>query len=520
MTQKYIVKTLGCKANLYDSQMIEAELSKRGWQARESSSKESPKEFEEDSVEICIVNSCTVTDEADKQSRKMAAKLARLHPRAKIVMTGCGAEVDPALMAKSKGVDFVVGNRDKSKMLDLVLEAVENPPQKNPRDPHEKGQVLGQVAAYEEMNSRHPMDRDWPAPEAVFMSPARMDIQGESSRKRAFLKIQEGCNQFCTYCVIPYGRGPSRSLSVERVIEQVRVLIEQGVHEVVLTGTNIGDYGIDFDSKDSASTVTNAQAVSKNPPQAEALMERILFETTLKRLRVGSLDPTEITQRLLNMIREVGGASRFCPHFHVSLQSPHTRVLRAMKRKYTFEDVKVCLEAIACLPAPVGGPYVGMDVITGFPGETDEEFQWTLEALRSLPWSRLHVFPYSERSGTPATRITPVVPPSVRARRADILRALSFERVTAHYQRALSLLQSQEGTSHSVLNGVLVDGRTPGPDGTENWWGGYTSHYLRVIFRAPSRELDFSNQLVSVKSIDVLVDRASGEAALTGILNS
>lgn len=503
MAPKYIVKTLGCKANLYDSQMIEAELSKRGWQA--------PNQVggSDGDAEICIVNSCTVTDEADKQSRKMAAKLAKLNPRAKIVMTGCGAEVDPELMAKSKGVDFVVGNRDKSKMIDLVLGAEKIAPESGEKSSH--GQVLGNVTAYEEMNSRHPMDRDWPLPEAVFMSPSRMEVQGESARKRAFLKIQEGCNQFCTYCVIPYGRGPSRSLPMERVLEQVRMLVSQGTHEVVLTGTNIGDYGIDFETDPA--------------PQADVLMEKILAETDLKRLRVSSLDPTEITPRLLNKIREGGLQSRICPHFHVSLQSPHTRVLKAMKRKYGFDEVKACLEAIATLPAPTGGPFVGMDVITGFPGETDEEFEWGVEALRALPWSRLHVFPYSERTGTPATRISQAVPPSLRARRAARLRELSFERLTSHYQKALKALQIQGET----LEGVLVDGRTQGPTfiKDETWWGGYTSHYLRVIFRAPSRmsscapvgDLDFSNRLVSVKPLDVLVDRATGEAALTGILN-
>ena len=197
MNSKYIVKTLGCKANLYDSQMIEAELSKRGWGTSEGE------------TELCIVNSCTVTDEADKQSRKMAAKLAKEYPNAKIVMTGCGAEVDPDLMAKSKGVDFVVGNRDKSAMIDMVLSAEKN------QGELVLGQILGRVSAYEEMNSRHPIDREWPTPEAVFMSPSRSEVLGESSRKRAFLKIQEGCNQFCTYCVIPYGRGPSRSLPLD-----------------------------------------------------------------------------------------------------------------------------------------------------------------------------------------------------------------------------------------------------------------------------------------------------------------
>ena len=420
--QKYVVRTLGCKANLYDSQLIEAELQKRGWTpAHDPNSPD---------VGLYIVNSCTVTDEADRQSRKMAARLGRDNPDARVVITGCSAEVDPERLAASRGIDYVVGNRDKPKLVEIVLEKIRKAAELRASEAGDRdagtgngaalagangaiagvrrGEVLGVAQGYREMTSRHPIDREWPATESAFSG--SLDESSSSHRTRAFLKIQDGCNAFCTYCVIPYGRGPSRSISIPDVISQVKNLASQGVREVVITGINIGDYGTDW----------------SEGMQVEQLFEAILGETELPRLRVSSLDPSEITPGLMKLVEK---DPRFCPHFHVSLQSPHPRILRLMKRKYSEKEVRECLTKISELAAPAGGVFVGMDLITGFPGETDEEFEWTVKALEELPWSRLHVFPYSERSGTPATRLPGSVPPAVRAVRAEKLRALSLERL-------------------------------------------------------------------------------------------
>lgn len=471
---RFIVKTLGCKANAYDGQLIEEALRQEGLQAAR----------EGDSVQLCIVNSCTVTDEADRQSRKLATRLARDYPGAKIVLTGCGAEVNPELYAATAGVDYVVGNSDKARLAMLVSEATQGALPAH--------SVLGRVAGYDEMISRHPMDREWPLPRESFFAATPAD----AGRTRAFLKIQEGCNSFCTFCVIPYGRGPARSLEIKEIVSQVTALVDSGVQEVVISGTNLGDYGMDWPD---------------GRPELERLFRAIFGETRLLRLRVGSLDPTEITPGLRQLMKD---EPRFCPHFHVSLQSPHSRVLKLMKRKYGFAEVEACLQSLAKMRAPVGGVFVGVDLITGFPGESVADFEWTVEALRKLPWTRLHVFPYSERQGTPATRLPGIVPMGERNRRAKILRELSLERLRAAYQEIL-VNCLQQGTE---LSEVLVEGDCKGPNPQQRWTPGYTPNYIRILIPSSKElpELSLRNQRLRVRPTELYVDRSAGDVCFIG----
>ncbi len=448
--RSYAIKTFGCKANLYDSQLIEAELQKRGYRPA--------KDGEEPTV--TFVNSCTVTNEADVQSKKAARLAARDNPSSKVIFTGCGAEVEPEKYLDTPGLSYVVGNQNKNRIVDLVIQELEN------ASPGEHGKpseplILGSVTEYSEILSRHPMDREWPTPESSFMlPPPSLSMDGESSRTRTFIKVQEGCNSFCTYCIIPYGRGPARSPSISFLVEQVKELVSQGTREVVITGTNIGDFGSDW-SEDGKTRIEN-------------LVQAILDQTSLERLRVSSLDPIEVSDRLIEIMKS---NPRFLPHFHVSLQSANSQVLKLMKRKYSAKEVENCLNAIAAIPAPLGGVFVGMDVITGFPGETEEAFQDTVNRLRSLPWSRLHVFPYSEREGTPATRLPVKVPNPVRVERAKILREMSLERLKSIHQLALTEMKQ----SRRPLDRVLLESLVSGPSKDRLWVGGYTSNYLRVL---------------------------------------
>lgn len=465
---RYILKTFGCKANLYDGQVIEAELQKRDW---------SPAEDSQD-VSLCIINSCTVTNEADKQGRKMAARLARENPRAKIVVTGCGAEVNPEAWARSPGVNFVVGNQNKDQLVDLVLNSSQ--PELSDLSTH----ILGTVQNYPAILSKHPLDREWPAASDSFLTPPTK-LKGSSDKTRAFLKIQEGCNSFCTYCIIPYGRGPSRSLRPKEIVKQIRKLVLQGVREIIITGTNIGDYGRDWNTE----------------PALGDLLEIIFDETQVERVRVSSLDPTEITPQILSLMAK---QPRFCPHFHVSLQSPHSRILKLMKRRYSFEDVKACLDKIAEIRNPMGGVFIGMDVITGFPGETEEEFQWGLETLATLPWSRLHVFPYSERSGTPATRLPQAVAQAVRVERTKKLNSLSLNRLTQHCREVLENCSLNDLT----LDHVLMEKKGK----SSSWVAGYSPNYLRVL--VADTEVLERNQLVSVRPVDLMIDPKNNDVAL------
>ncbi|MBI3535736.1 MAG: MiaB/RimO family radical SAM methylthiotransferase, partial [Deltaproteobacteria bacterium] len=346
--KSYLIKTFGCKANYFDSQFIESELVKHGWT---KASFEHPKTEE---VSLCIVNTCTVTDTADKQSVKTVKKLSTLYPQAKILVAGCSAEVNPEKYHKKN--NFILGNKGKNKIIQTLN-----------RDFHPVG--------VQEFLSRHPMDREWPLVQDTLFPPEFI-YKDSTARARVFLKIQEGCNAFCTFCIIPYGRGPSRSLAIADVISYINSLVQNGTKEIVLTGTNLGDYGKDW---------------AKQSKLLE-LLQTICSETKLERLRVSSLDPLDINSKMLTWART---APKFCNHFHVSLQSPCSKILKLMKRKYTAQDVHKSLCSISKLADNVvGGVFIGMDIITGFPGETEQDFDWTVHALEYLPWTRLHVFPY------------------------------------------------------------------------------------------------------------------------------
>jgi threonylcarbamoyladenosine tRNA methylthiotransferase MtaB len=263
----------------------------------------------------------------------------------------------------------------------------------------------------------------------------------------------------------------------------VKGLVYAGAQEVVITGTNIGDYGLDWHTQ----------------PLLDELLERILGETDLKRLRVSSLDPTEITPRMLNLVEK---DPRFCPHFHVSVQSPHGRILRLMKRKYRAEEVSECLFKLSQLHAPLGGVFVGMDLITGFPGETQQEFEWSYQTLAQLPWTRMHVFPYSEREGTPATRLPGTVLPHVRSQRAKLLNELSLNRLKQHYQTLLTQCRENSLSLQAIL---MEKGASKG------WASGYTPNYLRVLI--PESSAITKNELIDAIPYDLMVDRGANDVA-------
>ena len=353
---------------------------------------------------VHILNSCAVTQEATKEVLRQARWLKRKNPDAKIVLTGCAAQVDGDLVDSEEAIDLVIGNSHKAEVPALIEELI-------------KGKIPSKV---------HRAN--------IF----RKDDLGagggeEENHSRAFLKIQDGCNSFCSFCVIPYARGLSRSLTVNQLIERVHELQHRGYQEVVLTGVHIGDYLDQEMGRDL---------------RLEDLVENLLNFTSLPRFRLTSLEPIEITERLLDLFQN----DRLCPHVHLSLQSAHTGVLKAMKRKYTSEDVESAFERItAKIPTT---PFIGMDVIVGFPGETEKDFQETYDRLQSLPWNHIHVFPYSERQGTKAQMMGGSVPWAERKRRAKALRELSVER---YKKTALD----QVGKTKKVLLSKKISAKNP-----------------------------------------------------------
>lgn len=378
----YRVHTFGCKVNTYDGGLLQKQLDGHGF----SGTNGEPR--------IHVLNTCAVTAEATKESVKMIRRLKSKDPFCTVVVTGCAAQVDTGSFENLKGADLVVANSHKGQISALLKQ-------------HFAGTLKNRI-----FKSNIFKKEDLEAGGGV-----------EENHTRSFLKIQDGCNSFCTYCVIPYARGKSRSLTINDLVRRVQELYAAGVRETVLTGVHIGDYCDD-----------------ENPAQPKALedlVEALLQRTPMPRFRLSSLEPVEVTERLLDLYQD----PRMCPHFHMSIQSANTEVLAHMKRKYSQDDVRHALKRIQ---ERVPGAFVGMDVIVGFPTETDDQFEDTYQTLVSLPWTQIHVFPYSERPGTRAEKLESVMTHEQKLRRAARLRELS-------YARHRDLAEAQVGAVKKIL---------------------------------------------------------------------
>jgi len=398
---KYQVHTFGCKVNTYDAGLIQKNLNAHGFAPVISGDK---------TARIHVLNTCAVTAEATKEAVRYIRRLKVKDPFCTVVVTGCAAQVDTGSFSELPGADLVVANSHKGSLPDLLKK-------------HFRGELAEKV-----FKSNIFKKEDLEAGGGV-----------EKHHTRTFLKIQDGCNSFCTYCIIPYARGKSRSIPVAELVQRINDLYAEGSREVVLTGVHIGDYEDD---------TTGRKYVM------EDLIENLLAKTKMPRFRLSSLEPVEVSERLLDLYQD----SRLCPHFHMSIQSANTDVLFHMKRKYTQEDVRKSLLAIA---ERVPNSFVGMDVITGFPTETDEQFEDTYKTLAELPWTKIHVFPYSERPGTRAAAMDVSVYPHIRAERAARLRDLSL----ARYE---SLGRAQIGTVKKVL--VLKNAAKGGQGLSHDYW--------------------------------------------------
>ncbi len=389
------IHTFGCKVNTYDSGLIEKNL----------------KTFShsDSHTQIHVLNTCAVTQEATKEAVKTVRRLKNKDPNCKVVITGCSAQVDTQSFDHLEGVDLVVANSHKSQLSDIL-------------NKYFRGEITDKVF------------------KSNIFKKEDLEMGGgvESHHTRSFLKIQDGCNSFCTYCVIPYARGKSRSIPIEQLTQKIREIHIAGTQEVVLTGVHIGDY------EDSNPTGNGIFVL-------EDLIESVLKTTSIPRIRLTSFEPVEISERLLDLFQD----ERLCPHFHMSIQSAQTQVLQDMKRKYTQLDVINSLERIA-LRVPKA--FVGMDVIVGFPTESLEFFRETYNVLANTPWDKIHVFPYSERGGTRATLLEANVPVEERKRRSVELRELSQQRQIAKAnlqlgsEKKVLILKNKEGLSFESLS--------------------------------------------------------------------
>jgi len=420
-SKRYVLRTFGCKSNFYDTQQIEVLLQNNGWQPA----------IDRSEVSLFIINSCTVTAQADHQIIRTIRKLSDNYPDAVIVLTGCMVDVHVDDLQKYKGVHCLISNKEKPMLVKYLNEIFKN---------NQKKASLPEIIEKSEWQSDNVLF--WVPDETVFK------FKKQSSRTRQLIKIQEGCRSYCSYCIVPYVRGPKRSFKLEEIIKNINYLVDRGVQEIILTGTKIGAYGSDLDNSNI---------------NLEYLIETILHKTKVNRLRLSSLSPSEISPSILNLIK--AWYPRLCPHIHVSLQSPISKILKLMNRSYNSQEVENCLNNINSVQIPQGGVFVGMDVMTGFPGESEKDFSLTVKNLESLPWTRLHVFPYSERPQTEASKLPGVVPNQERAKRAKILNELSLKRLYYMHEKLFSELSAES----KQLENVLFEGNCRGPDNMRNW---------------------------------------------------
>lgn len=431
-TQKVAFHTLGCKVNQHDSAIMAALFQDAGYEVVDFN----------DLADVYVVNTCTVTHLSDRKSRQMIRHAARENPAATIVVCGCYAQTAKAELEVLDEVDLIIGTNERHK----VVEAVETF-----RQDHVKTAYMAddeELFYYEDL----PHER-------------------VSGMTRAYVKIQEGCDQFCAYCAIPYARGPLRSRSEQDTIDEINMLVERGYKEVILTGIHIGAYG---------------RGVKDETCDLTGLCRRILDETAIERLRIGSLEGIEVTDALIEMI---ASDERMAKHLHLPLQSGCDRTLSAMRRPYDTEQFREMMRRIR---GKVPNIAITTDLMVGFPGETDEDFKESLVFCNDIAFSAMHIFKYSMRSGTPAAAMPDQIDPQIKERRAKQMADVAQKNKLDYERRFVG----------QTLR-ILVEEQTK-----DGLWTGHSSNYLLVTF--PGENIR-SGDFVDVKITSAERNRLLGE---------
>ncbi|WP_083681716.1 tRNA (N(6)-L-threonylcarbamoyladenosine(37)-C(2))-methylthiotransferase MtaB [Paenibacillus sp. FSL A5-0031] len=400
--------TLGCKVNFYDTEAI--------WQLFKNEGYEQV-DFES-TADVYLINTCTVTNTGDKKSRQIIRRAVRRNPDAVIAVTGCYAQTSPAEIMAIEGVDLVIGTQDREKIMTFVNQIHDD------RQPVNAVRNIMKTRDFEELN-----------------------VPDFSERTRAFLKIQEGCNNFCTFCIIPWSRGLSRSRASESVLEQARQLVASGYKEIVLTGIHTGGYGDDMENYNLTSLLWDLDKVEG-----------------LERIRISSIEASQIDDAMIDVLNR---SSKMCRHLHIPLQAGEDSVLKRMRRKYTTAEFAAKIKR---LHEAMPGVAITTDVIVGFPGETEEMFEEGFRFMEDLKFAEMHVFPYSKRTGTPAARMDEQVDEEVKNERVHKLIDLSEK---------MQLAYAEQYVGH-VLD-VIPERDYKGAPGTGLVMG-YTDNYIQVVF--------------------------------------
>ena len=432
MKKKVALHNLGCKVNAYEVEAMQQLLENAGYETVP---------FEEGAA-VYVINTCTVTNIADRKSRQMLHKAKKMNPDAIVVATGCYAQADTEKLKEDTAVDLILGNNQKPQ----IVEALEEYEKEHAK----QVQVIeiNHTKEYEELS-----------------------ISSTAEHVRAYIKVQDGCNQFCTYCIIPFARGRVRSRKIEEVLSEVKTLAAKDYKEVVLTGIHLSSYGVDFPKEERESLLSLIQAVSR--------VEGI------SRIRLGSLEPRIITEEFLEGIVKTG---KVCPHFHLSLQSGCNKTLKNMNRRYSAQEYAEKCELIRKFyPAPA----LTTDVIVGFPQETEEDFEESYEFVKKIHFYETHIFKYSRRHGTKAASMDGQLTEAAKAQRSDRMLEL-------HEIRAREYEEAMIGKKMELLleEEIEIDGRP--------WYVGHSREYVRaVISKTDAHRV---NDLVTVKAVAFVRD--------------
>lgn len=424
--KKISITTLGCKVNQYESASFQSGFEEAGCTI--VSADKHP--------DVIVINTCTVTGKAGSQSRQLIRRAARENPQAKIVVTGCHAQMAAQELIEMEELAenpvCIVGNGNKHLLVETALK----------EDSCDLAMLMGKITRKTEI--------------------CDLPVNHFGNRTRAYLKVQDGCSSFCTYCIVPYTRGPSRSLSMDSVLEQARSFAEHGYKEIVVTGIHVGVYGQDLDEGHDIA----------------GLMSHLCEATPDVRYRLSSIEPLEISERLLDLMM---GQTNFMPHLHIPLQSGDDDILKQMNRRYTTGEFR---EVVEFCRRSMPEAAIGIDVLVGFPGETERQFENSYTFLRELDCTYLHVFPYSKRPGTVASTYSNQIEKAVKTKRVALLRQLGDEKNKSFYNR---LLQSERD--------VLVESKRDS-DGNLK---GFSDNYIPLRFQGKD---ELINKIVSVRLVE------------------
>lgn len=431
--------TLGCKVNAYETNGMEKIFRDSGYEIKDFSQK----------ADIYVINTCTVTNMADRKSRQMIHKAKKMNPQAVIAAVGCYVQASREEAENDPSIDLVIGNNQKSKIVYIIEEYMENQVQRS---------YVGEMKSFQEYEE--------------------ITIERAGEKTRAYIKIQDGCNQFCSYCIIPYVRGRIRSRKEEDIVKEIEGLVTNGYKEVVLTGIHLSSYGVDLQGE------TDFTKLSGKP--LLALIKRVSGIKNLRRIRLGSLEPRIISEDFAN---ELSSMEKVCPHFHLSLQSGCDATLERMNRKYTADEY---FEKCTILRKYFEQPAITTDLIVGFPEESDEAFENCFRFVKKAEFSDVHIFKYSMRKGTKAAQMEHQIEEQIKTKRSNRLIALGKE-LTDQYNKAFIGKEQM----------VLFEEKSE--IGNVNYWVGHNERYIKIALPVMGEE-DRHNRIVKVRLIKELED--------------